>query len=154
MKRLIFTTSDSGARCLRQAGLADAVMPLGDRFFLREPLPSDDEIANAVAEDDWFGGIYRKYIGAPDKRGRLIDLCEPFDAIDLWIDPDPNAQLILVWLLELFRQYGIAVPKLHLVQADFLIGNLSPQQAIERRKPAIEILDEHLELARSAWQAY
>jgi hypothetical protein len=154
MKRLIFTTSDSGAGCLRQPGLADAVMPLGDLFFLREPLPSDDEIANSLAEDDWFGRIYRKYIGATDKRGRLIDLCEPFDAIDLWIDPDPNAQLILVWLLELFRQHGIAVPKLRLAQADVPIGNLSPQQAIERRIPAIKIFDEHLELARSAWQAY
>jgi hypothetical protein len=40
MKRLIFTTSDAGAGCLRQPGIADAVMPVGRRFFLREPLPS------------------------------------------------------------------------------------------------------------------
>jgi hypothetical protein len=154
VKRLIFTTSDSGAGCLRQPGVADAVAPIGSRFFLRGPLPSDVEIAESLAEDDWFGRIYRKCIGANDRRGRLVDLCEPFDAIDLWIDPDPNAQLILVWLLELFRQYGLPVSKLHLVQADVAIGGLSPQQAVERRIPTIRIRDEHLNLARSIWQAY
>jgi hypothetical protein len=60
MKRLIFTTSDSGAGCLRQPGIADAVMPLGSRFFRGKPLPSDVEIANSLEEDDWLGRIYRK----------------------------------------------------------------------------------------------
>jgi hypothetical protein len=93
MTRLIFTTSDSGAGWLRQTDIADAVMPLGSRFFPQEPLPSDVEIAEALTEDDWFGRIYRKYIGEADHRARLVDLCEPFDVIDLWIDPDPNAQV-------------------------------------------------------------
>jgi len=57
MKRLIFTTSDSGAGCLRQPGIADAVMPVGRRFFLREPLPSDVDITNSLEEDDWLGRI-------------------------------------------------------------------------------------------------
>jgi hypothetical protein len=92
MKRLIFTTSDSGAGCLRQPGVADMVMPLGSRFFLREPLPSDVEIASSLEEDDWLGRIYRKYAQETDRRTRTVDLCEPFDTVDLWIDPDPNAQ--------------------------------------------------------------
>jgi hypothetical protein len=60
MKRLIFTTRDSGAGCLRQPGIADAVMPVGRRFFLREPLPSDIDITNSLEEDDWLVRIYRK----------------------------------------------------------------------------------------------
>ena len=35
----------------------------------------------------------------------LIDLCEPFETIELWIDPDPNAQLILIWLLDYLRPH-------------------------------------------------
>ena len=69
----------------------------------------------------------------------MIDLCEPFDAIDLWIDPDPNAQLILVWLLEYLRPHEAIVSKLSLVQADVPIGNYPRSEAAERRIPAIKI---------------
>jgi hypothetical protein len=99
-----------------QPGIADAVMPVGHRFFLRESLPSDVEIANSLEEDDWLGRIYRKYARETDHGSRTIDLCEPFDTVDLWIDPDPNAQLILIWLLEYFRPHEAVVSKLNLVQ--------------------------------------
>jgi hypothetical protein len=154
MKRLIFTTSDSGAGCLRQPGVADMVMPLGSRFFRGEPLPSDVEIANSLEEDDWLGRIYRKYARETDRRTRMIDLCEPFDTIDLWIDPDPNAQLILVWLLEYLRPYETIVPKLNLVQADVPIGNYPAEEVAEWRIPAVKIRNGHLEMASSVWQAY
>jgi hypothetical protein len=49
--------------------------------------------------------IYRKYLREIDSSTRLIDLCEAFDVNDLWIDPDPNAQLILIWLLDYFRAH-------------------------------------------------
>jgi hypothetical protein len=154
MKRLIFTTSDSGAGCLRQPGIADAVMPLGSRFFLREPLPSDVEIANSLEEDDWVGRIYRKYVQETDRRARIIDLCEPFEVIDLWVDPDPNAQLILIWMLEYLRPYEAIVSKLNLVQADVPIGNYPAEEVVEWRIPAIKIRNGHLEMASSVWQAY
>ena len=154
MKRLIFTTSDSGAGCLRQPGIADMVMPLGSRFFLYEPLPSDVEIANSLEEDDWLGRIYGKYTRETDRRARIIDLCEPFDTVDLWIDPDPNAQLVLIWMLEYLRPYEAIVSKLNLVQADVPIGNYPVEEVAEWRIPAIKVRNGHLELASSAWQAY
>jgi hypothetical protein len=52
------------------------------------------DITNSLEEDDC---IYRKYAQQTDHRTRTIDICEPFDTFDLWIDPDPNAQLILIW---------------------------------------------------------
>jgi hypothetical protein len=115
MTRLILTASDTGAGCLRQPGIADAVLPFGNRFFLREALPSDVEIADSLEEDDWLGRIYRKYARETDRRARMVGLCESFDAVDLWIDPDPNAQLILVWLLDYFRSYEAITSKLNLV---------------------------------------
>jgi hypothetical protein len=155
MKRLIFTTSDSGAGCLRQPGIADMVMPLGSRFFLGEPLPSDVEIANSLEQDDWLGRIYRKYAQeTADRRTRLIDLCERFDTVDLWIDPDPNAQLILIWLLAYFRPHEAVVSKLNLVQADVPIGSYPAEEVVEWRIPTVKILNEHIERASSAWQAW
>jgi hypothetical protein len=154
MKRLIFTTSDSGAGCLRQPGIADAVVPVGRRFFIRESLPSDVEIASSLEEDDWLGRIYRKYAQQTDRSTRIIDLCEPFEVIDLWIDPDPNAQLILIWMLEYLRPYEAIVSKLNLVQADVPIGNYPAEEVVEWRIPAIKRRNGHLEMASSVWQAY
>jgi hypothetical protein len=44
--RLILTSSDSGAGCLRQPGIADAVIPFGHRFF--EGFPPEAELADSL----------------------------------------------------------------------------------------------------------
>jgi hypothetical protein len=154
MKRLIFTTSDSGAGWLRQSGVADAVVPVGRRFFLREPLPSDLDIINSLEEGDRLGRIYRKYARESDHRTGMTGLCEPFDTVDLWIDPDPNAQLILIWWLAYFRPHEAVISKLNLVQADVPIGNYPAEEVVAWRIPTVKILSEHLELASSVWQAW
>ena len=107
MKRLILTTSDSGAGCLKAAEIADKVIGVGYRFSAGPLLP-EAELAKSFASFASFG---------------LADIGDRFDAIDLWIDPDPNAQLILVWLLECFRPHDAIVSKLNLVQADVPIGD-------------------------------
>jgi hypothetical protein len=135
MKRLIFTTSDSGAGCLKFAGIADKVIDIGYRFAAG-PLLSETELAKSFAS---FG---------------FADVSDRFDAIDLWIDPGPNAQLILVWLLQCFRAHHDVVSKLNLVQADISIGELMPERLLTRQWPAVKIVNNHLELASSAWQAY
>jgi hypothetical protein len=161
MKRLILTTSDSGAGCLRQPSVADAVIPFGHRFF--ERLPPEAELADSLtasssqfeqADDDWLLRIYRKYLRDVDSSTRLIDLCEAFDVNDLWIDPDPNAQLILIWLLDYFRPHATIVSKMNLVQADVPIGDLSAEDLAASRPAAIKMQSEHLETARAAWKAY
>jgi hypothetical protein len=161
MKRLILTTNDSGSGALKGARIADAVIGFGHRLVWG-PLPSDAEIAASLmplaspqdqAGDNWLSRIYRKHLGDIDHRTGLIDLCEPFDAIDLWIDPDPNAQLILLWLLGYLRPHDKIVSKLSLVQADTPIGSHLAAEIAARRIPAIKILNGHLEIARSAWQA-
>jgi hypothetical protein len=84
----------------------------------------------------------------------LIDLCEAFETIELWIDPNPNAQLILIWLLDYFRPHEKIVSKLFLVQAGTPIGSHRSEELAAWRIPAIKILDGHLEIAGLAWQAY
>jgi hypothetical protein len=77
-----------------------------------------------------WGVSTRKYARETDRRTRTIDLCEPFDTVDLWIDPDPNAQLILIWLLEYFRPHEAVVSNLNLVQADVPIGNYPAAEVV------------------------
>jgi hypothetical protein len=162
MTRLILTTSDSGAGSLKQAGIADIVIPFGFRFVWG-PLPSDAELAASLAprspqQDQpigpWLWNIYRKHFGEIGGEIRLIDFCERCETIGLWIDPEPNAQLTLVWLLDHLRHYDSIVSKLSLVQSDDAIAEQPPESISRWRPPAVEILSDHLEAASLAWQAY
>jgi hypothetical protein len=162
MKRLILTTDSSGAGCLMQAGIADIVIPLGFRFT-SGPSPSNADFANSLAarsakngptvphwQDDigWsYGKTRRKGLG-------LIDLCEQCETVELWIDPDPNAQLVLIWLLDYFRPHGGTASKLTLVQADVRIGSKFHEDLAKWRPSAVEVTNNHLETAGLAWQAY
>jgi hypothetical protein len=163
MTRLILTTSDSGAGRLKQAGLADIVIPFGFRFVWG-PLPSAAELATLLsprsAERDSIGSHWldfqpRRYLEAMGVQDLgLIDVCERCETIELWIDPDPNSQLVLVWLLDYLRSHAKVVPNLTLVQAATAIGGHLPEEVATWRLPAIKIQNEHLVAASKAWQAY
>ena len=163
MTRLILTTSDSGAGGLRQAGVADIVVPFGFRF-VGGPLPSDVQLATSMAHrsaqhdqtfDRWLRNVYRKHFGdVSDNEVGLIDLCARCETVELWIDPDPNAQLTLIWLLDYLRHHEKIASRLTLVQADVVIGNHLPEELAEWRLPAITILNDHFDAATAAWQAY
>ena len=118
MTRLILTTSDSGAGSLKGAGIADIVIPFGFRFVWG-PLPSDAELTASLAPSStqrpWLWDIYRKHLGENrESEHELIDLCARCDTIELWIDPEPNAQLTLIWLLDYLRHHGTIASKLAL----------------------------------------
>ena len=163
MTRLILTTDDSGAGCLKGTGFADIVIWFGLRFVWG-PLPSDAELATFLEArstkhgspgSHWLDFIRSRYL--EEIQGKdlgLIDLCERCDTIELWIDPEPNAQLTLIWLLDYLRHHGKTASKLTLVQADVRIGNHPPKEVAQWRLPAVKILNDHLETASAAWRAY
>jgi hypothetical protein len=163
MKRLVLTSDDSGAGVLKEAGLADCVLPFEPRFVWG-PLPSPRELerwlAPRSAGDDahgshWLDNLRGRQVEEAQSHGLgLVEFCASFDAIELWIDPEPNAQLILIWLLNYFRSHERIVPKLNLVQADALIGSHPPEELAAWRIPAIKIRNGHFEIAGLAWQAY
>jgi hypothetical protein len=152
MTRLILTTSDSGAGSLKRAGLADIVIPLGFRFAWGR-LPSDAELAASLApsstQHPWLWNLYRRHLGENGKSDHgLIDFCARCDTIELWIDPEPNAQL------DYLRPHEAIASKLALVQADVAIGDHPPEELTKWRLPVVKILGHHLETACAAWQAY
>jgi hypothetical protein len=162
MKRLILTSSDSGAGGLMVAGLANCVIPLGPRFVWGPP-PSQIELETLLssrsASHEASGSHWLDFTGERLEEVRtegpgLIDFCARFDAVELWVDPDPNAQLTLIWLLDYLRHHAEIASKLTLVQSDVGIGNCTPEELAGWRLPAVRILNDHLEAANMAWRAY
>jgi hypothetical protein len=163
MTRLILTTSDSGAGSLRHADIGDIVLPFDFRFVWG-PLPTPVELGTLLAVRSaehgppgahWLDFISPRYLEEIGAKGLgLIDLCEWCETIELWIDPDPNAQLTLIWLLDYLRHQGKIASKLTLVQADAIIGGHLPEEVATWRLPTVKILHEHLEQASAAWRAY
>jgi hypothetical protein len=162
MTRLILTTCDSGAGGLMLAGVGDIVLYLNYRFVWGR-VPSDSEYIpwltpRPTPEDGdsprtW--NLYRRHFGEIDRDEiGLIDFCERCETIDLWVDPAPNAQLVLIWLLNYLRPYEKIVSRLTLLQADVSIGNRSPKRLAKWRLPVVKISQEHMETAGAVWRAY
>jgi hypothetical protein len=162
MKRLILTTSASGAGGLLKVKRADCVIPLEPKFVWGQ-LPSQVELESRLSSrasmHDASGFHWLDFTGdrLVDLRAEgpgLLDFCARFEAVELWADPDPDAQLTLIWLLDYLRGHATIPKTLTLVQADVSIGSCIPKELASRRLPAVWVLDDHLKAASMAWQAY
>jgi hypothetical protein len=122
MTRLILTTDSSAAGSLKAAGRAEIALPLEPRLVWG-PLRPEAQLAMLLARreaaDDRLWSVYRKYFGQIDRDEiGLIDFCERSETIELWINPEPNAQLTLIWLLGYLRPHEKVASRLTLVQAE------------------------------------
>jgi len=161
MKRLIVTNDSTAAGGLKNAARADIAIPV-DRRLVWGPLPSETELVaffeartNQKPTDHWldFGPTQRlERFGIKDLG--FLEVCARFETVELWFDPEPNAQLTLIWLLDYLRHHEKTAAKLTLVQADVVIGNYGPDELAEWRPAAVKILNNHLKAASMAWQAY
>ncbi|WP_245470741.1 hypothetical protein [Bradyrhizobium guangzhouense] len=163
MSHLILTTDDHAAHCLRPTCLANEVVGFDLRFVTGQ-LPTEAELAVLLeprsSKHDregkhWLDHFRRMGIGRTTDRTRgLLEFCDTFDSIELWADPNANAQLILIWLLDFLRPYKEVSSKLSLVQADDEIANYLPESLKEWKLPVFKVTDRHLALASRAWQAW
>jgi hypothetical protein len=135
MSCLILTFEDVTGGALKGARIADRVISFGWRFVWGM-LPSLRELENAARADG---------VG-------LIEFCARFDAVELWGDPEPNAQLQLIWLLDYLRPHPDVLAKLSLVQANIRIGSLGPEEWSRQR--SVPVHNDHLEIASDAWVAW
>lgn len=158
MTRLILTTDASGAGGLKWARRAEIVIPLQPRLvwgLLRPEAELEMLLARREAADDWLWRVYRKYFGTIDRKEiGVIDFCERSETIQLWIDPQPNAQLTLIWLLGYLRPHEKIASRLTLVQAETGIGENTPRQLAKCKPNPIDVTNDHFEIAALAWQAY
>ncbi|QOZ27048.1 hypothetical protein [Bradyrhizobium sp. CCBAU 51753] len=163
MSRLILTFTDSGAGDLKTARLADCVIGIEHRFVWGRP-PASDELDLSLSRrpierhdpsPHWLDNL----TGAPFADARdhglgLIEFCERFDAVDLWVDPDPNSQLQLVWLLDFLRPHPNITSKLAILPADCVIGDQPPSDLATRQLGLAPVHSDHLDIASAAWAAW
>jgi hypothetical protein len=162
MTRLILTFDDSAAGGLKAAGLADCVIPFGLCLVWVRLRPENEpnmllspRAAKPAAVGHWLDNLSGAHLEEARQLGAgLIEFCERFDVVELWADPEPNAQLQLVWLLEQIRPHAHVASKTTLVQTDTRIGNLPPEYWIEQRPLAVAIRNDHFEAASAAWSAW
>ncbi len=148
---------------MRRAGAASSATAIGLNVrFVYGQLPSAQELAALLgprpARQDadhqhWLDHLPRDRLGRSKDLG-LLELCEPFDSVELWVDPQPNDQLVLIWLLDFLRPYKEVISKLSLVQTDDTIFNYRPKSVSKWKLPVVKITDSHLVMASRAWQAY
>jgi hypothetical protein len=160
MKPLILT-SLSGSSLMR-TDLADHVIVFSFRFVW-DRLPSADELATYAAArsekngpgEHWsdFTGRWRKANEGRQDLG-LVEFCEPYETIELWFDPDPNDQLLLIWLLDYFQAHPKTAAKLVLRLVDFDLMMASEEELRGREVFDVPVTKAELETASMSWQAY
>ncbi len=84
----------------------------------------------------------------------LIEFCQRCETVELWIETEPNAQLVLIWLLDYLHSHAKPTTNLVLRQVDATLGDADPKQLAKWRFVAVAITNDHLEIASLAWQAY
>jgi hypothetical protein len=159
MKNVILTSS--AGLSLMLADRADVVIPFFFRFVWG-PLPSSGELATYVAtrsDKHGRGNHWSDYVTfpAPEEMGRglgLVGFCERYDAVELWFDPSPNDQLLLVWLLDYLRPYPEIVARLRLriVTFDLLGADVEGLRSWAVRD--VDVGQGEFEAACAVWQSY
>src|SRR3954447_7963519 len=107
MTRLILTSDSSGVGALKGAGRADLVISL-ERRFVWGPPPPDAELAAFLAARTaqkpgmhWLDYVSPRRLEAiGGKDFGLVELCQRYETVELWMETEPNAQLLLIWLLD------------------------------------------------------
>jgi hypothetical protein len=171
--KLILTTSVSGSGHLKARGVADRVVVFehrlvwgavpaaadpGDFFLARDALSKADPTGWAYWEE-WAGDTA---VGAEDLVGyapgrtwsELISICRRFEAVEIWPDPIPNAQLVLVQLLDRLGRHPEVLEKLVLVHSDTPLGELDSEEAAQGATDRRRVEPDHLALAEAAWRAF
>jgi hypothetical protein len=159
MSRLILTFDGSAAGALK--GLADCVVGFEWRF-VRGPLEPSGDLGRLLsprsgdeAAPRWLDNLAGLFVDEARDHGLgLAEFCERFDAVELWADPEPNAQLQLIWLLDHLRSHANVVSRLALVQPDIRISSQWPAEWMKTRLVAVPIHNDHLEIASAAWAAW
>ncbi|MES5483490.1 hypothetical protein QMZ05_12100 [Bradyrhizobium sp. INPA03-11B] len=162
MTRLVLTFTDSGAGAVKAARFADSVIGVELQFACGR-LPASSELdamfsrraASSGAGAHWLDNLTGRSLEDAHRQGLgLIEFCERFDAVDLWVDPDPNSQLQLVWLLDYLRPHPTVRSRLAILQADRAIGEQQPTELTAWQPRVVPIGTQHLEAASAAWRAW
>jgi len=148
-----------------KGGFADLGLYSGNFRFVWGPPPSLDEIAahlgprtpgdkaiEAMHWSDWVN--WRRNENRKHQNLSVADFCQLYEAVELWFDTHPKAQLELIWLLDYFRDHPKAATRLKLRLVDHDLMEFGPDGIGDWRPPIVDVTEKELATASVAWQAY
>jgi hypothetical protein len=160
MTRLILTADSSSAGSVVAAGHADLAVPIELRMVWGPPR-SDAELTAFLAtrtrqppDSHWLDSVPPRCLEPFGSKGLgLIEACARCDTVELWMETEPNAQLVLIWLLDYL---GPQAKTLNIIlrHVDVSLGETEPARFAGLKFPGAAIDDHHLEIAHLAWQAF
>ncbi|MBW7973058.1 hypothetical protein [Bradyrhizobium sp. BR 10289] len=161
MTRLIVTTDSSIAGAIQQASPTDRVIAIECRLVWGQ-LPSVAEFDAFFAPRTtqpqglhWLDDTPPWRLDEWDLKGHgLIELLSECSSAELWIGQEPNAQLLMLWLLDHCRSVDAALSKLVMRRLDAADGAVDPRHFVQLKPPIVRLTHDHLELAGRAWRAY
>jgi len=84
----------------------------------------------------------------------LHDVMSRFDRTELWVDPDANSQLAVMFLLKYLSDDPAFLGKLGFHQLTEALGSKWPDAALSSRRPLRPVTPADADLASRVWKAY
>src|SRR6185503_1232743 len=150
MTRLILAADSSSAGCVVSAGLADLAVAIELRMVWGPPR-SDAELAAFLAARTGQGPDCHWLDSVPPWRLQkfdmndlgLIEACERCETVELWMGTEPNAQLVLIWLLDYLGPRAKTL-RMVLRHVDASLGEIEPARLAKSKFMGVAITDDHL----------
>ena len=160
MTRSIFTNTDSGAGCLKEARIAEHIACL--RYQLVDgPVPYTAQPLEFFAArtalwppdtEDW-----KIEITSTEAQAQLLTdavIAAKHGSVEIWCDPTVNAHLQLMQLLDWLRTNPHVRDKLFVAFLDQPLGNQTPEWAAGLKPVLVKAETAMFEAASSCWYAY
>jgi hypothetical protein len=160
MPRLILTADSSSAGGVVSAGHADLAVPIELRMVWGPPRSDAGLTAFLTArtsqppESHWLDSVPPPRLEQFGMNGLgLIEACARCQTVELWMETEPNAQLVLIWLLDYL---GPQAKTLNIIlrHVDASLVETGPVRLAELKFKGVAVNDHHLEIAHLAWQAF
>lgn len=168
-EKLIVASGDSASGSLRVARIADRVERISDRLVWGPvPLEADDPVTFRAARfavsdahpDTSDQPLAWERMDEGPRSYFLRDWASnlsvfvDYERIELWVDPDANGQLQLLYLIDWFGRQPAQIDKLFVAQVEERVGGMRPYEH-RVRPPRIDPVNRRqVELATLAWDAF
>lgn len=162
-RRLLLATDASSGGYLKTRFAADGPrVEIIDTRLVRDPAPDIDDMAAFVAErsrlhqaDPHQCGSWIPYHDLTDAGGFAAIAADwpNLERVEFWAAPEPNAQLVLLFVLAWLARQGLDTSKLFLVHGKTRWGDVDPDDPAPAAA-CVAVDADHLRTAQRAWSAF
>ncbi|SIQ86203.1 hypothetical protein SAMN05880561_105142 [Rhizobium sp. RU33A] len=146
--RLRLTCNEAAAGYLKAnqaiASISAEIVPVSGRF-IRSPVTRPN---NSHCNDQEVLPSIKPMMD------RLLERFRSADCVELYIDPDPNSQLLMIYLLSQAFRAGINASNLLVFQSIAPWGQQDAHTSIDAIASSIQVEERHLIAAAAIWAAY